>query len=188
MPTLHTTALSANGRKPLLLARRLELDLEIETVNVYVGEGLAPEYRKLNPWGKIPTLVDGDLVLWESNAILTYLVEEYAENALWASAPGRRGEISRWLFWESSHWQPALITVLAEPVGRLLTGTAPAKGATPKWEHPSLAPLLDHLEELLGKSPFLAGDELTLADLSVGAMTMYLGPVSYTHLTLPTKA
>ncbi len=117
---LHHGSFPANGRKPLLLDHRLGLGLEVETVNVYLGEGQTAEYRAINPWGKVPTLVDGELTLWESNAILVYLAETYGGDALWSRQPRGRAAIGRWLFWESSSWQPALVAVLSEPVGRLL--------------------------------------------------------------------
>lgn len=77
MYTLYTTPLSANGRKVVALSRHLGLDPEIVEVNVYAGMGRTPEFLGRNPWGKVPTLVDGDLTLWESNAILQYITEAH---------------------------------------------------------------------------------------------------------------
>ena len=75
MLTLYTTPLSANGRKMLALSRELGLRPQIRRVDVYRGEGRTPEYLAINPSGKIPTLVDGDLTLCESDAIGLYLCE-----------------------------------------------------------------------------------------------------------------
>ncbi len=72
-------------------------------MNVYRGEGRAPEFLAKNPWGKVPTLVDGDFVLWESNAILLYASEAHGEDRLWSREPRERADISRWVFWESAH-------------------------------------------------------------------------------------
>ena len=57
MPTLYTTAVSANGRKALAVARHLSVDIEVRSVNVYRGEGQADWYLRVNPRGKVPTLV-----------------------------------------------------------------------------------------------------------------------------------
>src|SRR5262245_28227043 len=57
MLTLYTTLLSANGRKPAAVAHHLDLKLDVRSVNVYAGEGRAPEYLRVNPFGKIPSLV-----------------------------------------------------------------------------------------------------------------------------------
>ncbi len=192
MAILYTTALSANGRKPLLLDHRLGLGLEVEEVNVYLGEGQRPEYLKINPWGRIPTLVDGELVLWESNAVLTYLSERYGESELWSRHPEIRAEINRWLFWEGSSWQPALIAVLSEPVGRRLLahqqGVPLAEPIGADWEDRGLVPLLEVLERHLSDRPYLVDDRLTLADYSVAAMTMYFGPVGFGWKRFPAFA
>ena len=120
MYTLFTTPLSANGRKTVALSRHLALDPDVVDVNVYQGEGQRAEFLEINPSGKVPTLVDDDLTLWESNAILQYISEAYGEFRLWSREPGPRANIARWLFWESAHWQPALTSVIAQHVGHVL--------------------------------------------------------------------
>ena len=87
MLTLYTTPLSANGRKPLAVCHYLGLAPRIELVNVYRGEGQTADYRAVNPLGKVPTLLDGDLTLSESNAILQYLAEAHGDGRLWAREP-----------------------------------------------------------------------------------------------------
>lgn len=175
MPTLYTTALSANGRKPLAVSRHLGLELTVEDVNVYAGEGQSPEFLAVSAAGKVPVLVDGDLTLTESNAILVYLAEAYGDNRLWSSDPRRRAEIARWLSWESSEWQPVLSSALAGFVGPLVVpALAKAEPAPVEWLDPPLQKVLQRLNEALGERDYVAGDELTLADFSVGGMTMYL--------------
>jgi glutathione S-transferase len=171
---LYTTPLSANGRKPLAVAHQLGLAPEIHLVDVYRGEGRTAEFLAINPSGKIPVLVDGDFVLGESNAILVYLCEAHGGDRLWSRDPRTRAAIARWLFWESAHWQPALIGVLSAFVGHaLLPDVVPAPVAPPAWQDVSLAPLLAALEGQLASRPFLAGDELTIADFSVAGMMTY---------------
>ena len=173
MLTLHTTPVSANGRKPLAVGRHLGLDLDVRTVDVYRGEGQAPGYRALNPWGKVPTLVDGDFVLWESNAILVYLSEAHGGFALSSHEPGERANILRWMFWEASHWQPTLTRVLAPRAAQVLFPAAGAEVARVAWEDKELETLLGFLDATLQAGPFLCGKALTLADFSVAGMTTY---------------
>ena len=170
---LYTTPRSANGRKPLAVCHHLGVEPETVSVDVYRGEGQTQEYLAINPWGKIPTLVDGDLTLWESNAILIYLAEEHGGHRLWAERPRQRAEIARWLFWESSHWQPAFVPVLGETVAALLRPEDGLRPEAPDWSEPVLARQLRFLEDHLEGCDFLAHDRLTLADFSVAAMMMY---------------
>lgn len=177
MFTLYTTPLSANGRKVLAVSHHLGLEPEIKLINVYKGEGRTPEYLTINPWGKIPTLVDGDLTLWESNAILPYLCEAYGGYRLWSRDPKRRADISRWLFWESSHWQPALIPVLTDFVAQQLLSpqTAASAPVEVNWGDERFQTSAKFLDAHLRGRAFLVGSEVTLADFSVGAMLMYVG-------------
>jgi glutathione S-transferase len=174
MLTLYSTTLSANGRKVLAVGRQLELDIDVRLVNVYRGEGRAPGYLAINPTGKIPTLVDGDLTLYESNAILQYLCEAHGDFRLWSREPKLRGRIARWLFWESAHWQPTLAPLLSPCVGhRLLPNLVPPPAAGPDWDADALSPLMAALGTALSASRFLVGDEITIADFAVAGMVTY---------------
>jgi glutathione S-transferase len=186
---LYTTPLSANGRKVLALSRQLGLAPEVQLVNVYRGEGRTPQYLALNPSGKIPTLVEGAFRLSESNAILQYLSEAHGDYRLSSRDARQRAAIASWLFWESAHWQPALAAVLEAHVGHLLLPRAlPAPAAPPDWRHARLAPLLDRVEQQLRERPFLAGDEPSLADFSVGGMTTYFRATGFPFAAFPSLA
>src|SRR5262245_6445992 len=62
------------------------------------------EYRRLNPNARIPTLVDGDLVLWESMAINLYLAQKY-EGPMHSADPEVFGLAAQWSFWPCSRWK-----------------------------------------------------------------------------------
>src|ERR1700736_2627360 len=174
MLTLYTTPLSANGRKVLAVSQQLELQPDIRLVNVYRGEGRTAEYLAVNPSGKIPTLVDGDLTLYESNAILQYVAEAYGDFRLWSRDPKARARIARWLYWESGHWQPVLTALLSPCVGhRLLPDVVPRPAVGPEWDAAELRPLLSVLNGALSASPFLVGEEATIADFAVAGMVTY---------------
>jgi glutathione S-transferase len=174
MLTLYATPLSANGRKVLAVAHQLELEADIRMVNVYRGEGRTAQYLAINPSGKIPTLVDGDLTVYESNAILQYLSEAHGDFRLWSRDPKARARIARWLYWESGHWQPTLTALLAPCVGhRLLPEVVPRPAVNPDWDAAELRPLLGTLSTALNTSAFLVGDEVTIADFAVAGMMTY---------------
>jgi glutathione S-transferase len=174
MPTLYATSLSANGRKVLAVSRQLDLKLDIRVVDVYRGEGRTAEYLAINPAGKIPTLVDGDLTLYESNAILQYLSEAHGGFRLWSQDPKARARIARWLYWESGHWQPVLTTLLSPCVGhRLLPEVVSRPAGSADWDAAELRPLLSILSTALNTSPFLVGNQVTIADFAVAGMVTY---------------
>jgi glutathione S-transferase len=174
MLKIYATPLSANGRKVLAVSRHLGLKAEIYDINVYRGEGLSEKYLAINPSGKIPTLVDGEFVLSESNAILLYLAEAHGANRLWSGESKQRSRIAQWLFWESAHWQPALIALLSELVGhRLLPERIPKPRHAPDWNSAPVQPILKTLETGLSANAFLAGSTATIADFAVAGMTTY---------------
>jgi glutathione S-transferase len=173
MLTLHTTPLSANGRKVLAVAHALGLTPAVRLVDVYRGEGRTPEHLAVNPAGQIPALTDGDFALAESNAILVYLAEAHGDYALWSREPRTRATIARWLFWEASAWQPALASVMTAPVAQKLGLTPATPEATARWDDASFQRVARRLDEHLGGRAFVAGDALTIADFSVAGMMTY---------------
>ncbi len=187
--TLYTASFSSNGRKAVALLRQLGVAAEIVEVNVYRGEGRAPSFLALNPFGKVPTLVDGELTLTESNAILVYLAEAYGRSRFFARTAGGRAEILRWMFWESAHWQPTLTQVLRLHAGHIMVPSliGPPSGE-PQWSASELVALLRQLERRLAISAHLAGDEPTLADFSVAAMTIYFRRLGFPFASYPALA
>lgn len=188
-PTLYTTRLSANGRKVLAAALHLGLDPEVREVNVYRGEGRSPAYLAVHPLGKIPSLVEGELVLWESNAILQYLDAAHGAHALSSPDPAERADVARWLFFETGHWQPAWTGPLAPLVGhRLVPEAVPAPTRPPDWDDPALRPVLALAEAHLEARDFFACGRLTLADFSLAGMTTYLRAAAFPFERWPALA
>jgi glutathione S-transferase len=186
MLKIYATPLSANGRKVLAVSRELGLNAEIHIVNVYRGEGRAAEYLAINPTGKIPTLVDGEFILFESNAILLYLAEGCGDSRLWSTDPKARARIAQWLFWESAHWQPALVALLSGVVGHFLLPEVVSRPRTaPDWNSASLQPLLKTLETTLSADAFLTGSHATIADFSVAGMCTYLRVAAFPFHAYP---
>src|SRR5258708_24924861 len=104
--TLYQSPSSPNCIEVRAVAYELGVELELATVNIFKGEARAPELEALNPNGLVPVLVDGDFVLWESNAILTYVAEM---QPTFAPASAReRADVARWLHWQSAHLGPAV--------------------------------------------------------------------------------
>lgn len=86
------------------------------------GAQRKPDYLRINPNGLTPTLVDGDFVLWESNAIMQYLAAQKPGNDLWPEDDEKRADITRWQCWDLAHWAPACATQLYEKIVKEVLG------------------------------------------------------------------
>jgi glutathione S-transferase len=189
MLILHATPLSANGRKVLAVAKHLGIACDVKLVDVYRGEGRTAAYRAINPSGKIPALVEGAFTLWESNAILQYLAEAHGDCALWSRDAAERADVARWLFWEASEWQPALVGVMAGLVAQRLGLVAEAPAAVPDWSDARFVRVAKLLDDHLAKRVYLArSDELSIADFAVAGMMTYARATSFPFDQYPSIA
>ena len=162
---------SANCRKCLLVSEHLGLDLDREIVDILKGENKKPEFLKLNPNAKIPLLVDGSLKLWESNAIMAYLAS-HQDNTLWPKSNARY-DIMRWQHWESSHFKPAIESIVFERVFKKFANLGEPDAAAIKRGEENLdrygAVLNGHLET----HDWVVGKNLSLADFALAANLTY---------------
>jgi glutathione S-transferase len=161
---------SPRAFKVMAVANYLGLDWTLRLVDLPKGEQKAPQYAALNPNMRMPTLKDGDYVLWESNAICQYLAGKTPESGLLPRDERARLDVTRWQFWDLAHWDPACAVFAFEYVAKplvLRTGepdmAAIAKG-TEAFHR--AAKVLDG--QLAGKR-FVTGEALTVADFSLGA-------------------
>jgi glutathione S-transferase len=84
---LFTTLLSGHGHRVKLFLTLLDLPFEVVELDMKAGDNRKPDYLALNPFGQVPTIQDGDLTLFDSNAILVYLARRYSGGCRWR--PGR---------------------------------------------------------------------------------------------------
>lgn len=113
---------SLNCLKVRAVAYELGVRLELVTVNIVRRETNTPFFRALNPNALVPVLVDGDFVLWESNAIMTYLATTHRTPSLLSTDVRERADADRWLHWQSAHLGPALSRIAFEGFVKPLTG------------------------------------------------------------------
>ncbi len=167
---------SPNGRRAILTLRQLGLEAEEVIVDFARGDLTTPEYTKLNPNQKIPTLVDGDFVLWESNAIMQYLASKKPEAGLLPRDERGRADVLRWQCWNMNHFAPAVGTFNWENLlKRVFNAGEPdaAKLAQAEKELPRFAKVLD---AQLATQRYVTGEKLTVADLSIAASLMFRIP------------
>ena len=156
-------ATSGNVQKVLFLLEELGLDYAREDYGRQFGNTATPEYAAMNPTRKVPTLVDGDHALWESNTILRYLAAK-AHSGLLPSEPVARAAVECWMDW-----------MLASLNGPYLAGFRDAK--KPEAERgatvgPDLHAELKLLDAQLGGHPWMTGETFTLADVALGPVVV----------------
>jgi len=153
------------------LKNHLALDCDLKPIDLGRGDQLAPEYLALNPNRKMPTLKDGEFVLWESNAILFYMAAKRPESGLWPSDLHDQADVLRWLAWESAHWDAESCGMVAfEKASKAVLGLGapdPAFIARGEQNFVRFAAVLD--DQLKGRA-WLIGERLTIADFSIGAL------------------
>ncbi|WP_028468695.1 glutathione S-transferase family protein [Neptunomonas japonica] len=88
---------SGNCYKIRLLASLMQKDLELEAVDFLEGAHKRSPVIDLNPWGQVPVLVDGEVVLRDSQAILVYLARQYGGHAWWPEGAAQQGDVMQWL-------------------------------------------------------------------------------------------
>src|SRR5262249_25964287 len=147
----------------------LGVDYELKFINLFKGEQNAPEYRALNPHGRMPTLEDGDYVLWESNAIVNYLAAKKGDTSLLPADTKARLAVEEWQFWDSNHWDPICAIFIYERFVKKALG----RGDTDEKEIARGTTLFERnapgLEAALQKHRYVAGGTLTVADICIAA-------------------
>jgi glutathione S-transferase len=160
-----------NPRKACAVARYLESPVEFVRVDLARGEHKSPEFLALNPNGRVPVLQDGDMVLWEANAIMCYL-SDAAGADLWPH-DARQVEIMRWLSWDMQHFTRHAGTLYFEYLIRPAIGMgeadAKAVGEATDGFRASAAVLDDHLRD----RNYLVGERLSVADFATAITLPY---------------
>ena len=121
----------------------------------------------------MPELEDDGFVLWESNAITQYLASKRPERELLPADPRKRADVSRWQFWESCHWDPACATLIFERLLKKVLGQGEPTAALVEKGEADMRQLGAVLDGALAGRSYLGGEQLTVADFSVGAWLNY---------------
>ena len=127
------------------------------------GQHKAPEYLKLNPRGRVPTIKDGDFILYESLAIMTYLDRKYPEVPIFGGTPEEAGLIWRRVSESESYLRDAITQVVQPLFFGKASEKAPEIAAGAETVHHELA----GLDATVAKSPWLGGASVSAADIAL---------------------
>jgi glutathione S-transferase len=158
---------SVNVQKVLWCLAELDLAYDRIDAGMAFGRNTEPDYLAMNPNARVPTLVDGDYVLWESNSVMRYLATSYRpQSPLYPQAPKLRAGVDRWLDWTLSTVQPVDRPVFWGLV-RPSAGTRDMVAIQKDVDAEAKVWLI--ADERLATHRFFEGDTFTLADIAVGA-------------------
>ena len=141
------------------MLKELGVEHERVVIDIQAGEQNSPEFRAINPMGKVPTLVDGEIVITESAAICAYLADKFADKGFAPSSNSpERGKYYRYLFFPGTTLEPLLsVTVL---------GVEDIKAHTMGWGDMERA--MAAVESMTPGSGWALGDRFTAADVVFG--------------------
>jgi glutathione S-transferase len=157
---------SINVRKVLWLCAELALEVEHEQWGSGFRPTQTPDFLALNPNGMVPVLIDGSVVLWESNTICRYLAGRQGRADLLPTAPAERARVEQWMDWQAtelnSAWRYAFMALVRKSAAH--ADAVALAHSVDEWNR--LMQLLD--VQLARTGAFVAGEAFTLADIVLG--------------------
>jgi glutathione S-transferase len=165
---VYADPITVNCRKVLAGLDLLGAPYELVHVDYFKGHQKEAAYTSINPNASIPAMVDGELVLWESNAILQYAADKVGNDACYPRDLQVRADINRWLLWESSSWFPSCYVFLVENCVKPLLGSS-ADAAVLDAQAAQFHKLAGILDARLAGRDWIAGAHPTIADIALAA-------------------
>lgn len=171
---------SNNVQKVLWLLAEMDVPCQQEDYGGSFGGTGTPEYLRLNPNATVPTLIDGGMVLWESNAIVRYLTRKHG-SPLYPAELARQAFTEQWMDWQIATLSPAFRPLYIALVREKRNVTDLGDVGKPA------ARMFSILDQAVSERTFIAGDDMTLADIAIGPMifrwfTLGLAGEDYPHL------
>ena len=153
-----------------------EVGVEYEHVPThFLGDSKKPEYLAINPNGRVPALVDGDVTLFESMAINLYLARKYG-GALWPSSEADQARAIQWSIWGMTEIEPNLMDIL---LNRMMLPEDQRDEAAAEAAEKGLDRPMKVLDDTLADRTYLLGNDFTIADLNVAAVLSMAKMVRY---------
>jgi glutathione S-transferase len=160
-------------RRVLGLVKHLGIEAELIEVDLVAGGLKTASYAAINPNLKAPALVDGDVRLCESSAIMAYLAIKAGSDMWPAHNPAEQVEVLRWLSWNDCHWGPVTGPYYFEHIVKSTFGFGRPDRAALEGKGADLERYARVLDDHLSGRPFVACDRLTIADFQLASMASY---------------
>lgn len=176
-------ASSINVRKVLWTCAELQLNY----VQTEYGSGTAhavntPEFLQLNPNGMVPVLLDGDVVLWESNTICRYLSNRYQPGMLLPEAAAPRAQVEKWMDWQATElnnaWRYAFMAMVRQSLE--YRDLMAIERSISQWNR--MMGIVD--QQIKKTGAWMAGEQFSLADIVIGVSLnrWKMSPIDRPHL------
>lgn len=157
---------SLNVQKPMWAMYELGVEFKRIDAGGAYGKLDTAEYGAMNPNRRVPTLIDGELVMWESNACTRYIAARYGAGILWPEDPAARAHADMWMDWQQTMYLPAFQPVFNELV-RVPRAKRDMDMVAAKAKE--CGALMGMLDAWLEGRDYIAGDALCMGDIPVGA-------------------
>jgi len=165
---IYADPITVNCRKVFAGLKMMGVDYDQHHIDYFTAQQKTPEYTAINPNQSLPAMKDGDLVLWESNAILQYAADKNGKDEFYPHDAATRSDINRWMFWESAQWFPSTYVYLVENCVKPVLGAEPDP-AILDGERERFDRLAGILNDRLAGRQYIMGDSITIADIAVAA-------------------
>ncbi|XP_013174099.1 PREDICTED: glutathione S-transferase D7-like isoform X1 [Papilio xuthus] len=163
-------------RAVLLTAKLLGLDVELVLINIMEGEQKKPEFIKMNPQHTVPTIDDNGFILWESRAIMAYLVNAYgADDALYPNDAQQRAIVDQRLYFDFIFLQKSLELYWPMIMGKEYN----------EEKNDKLKEVVGWLNSMLEGRKFVAGDKLSIADITTAVTMSNLDSFGFDYSSYP---
>ena len=174
MLTIWGRRSSLNVQKVMWLVGELRIEHRRVDAGGQFGGLDTPEFRAMNPLGRVPVLDDNGIVVWESHSILRYLAACYGQGRFWSDSAGERSQVDRWMDWAQTAWQPDFL--MGVFWGFYRTPEPQRNWPAIRDKIARCAIHFQVLDKMLAGRRFLCGNALSLADIAIGtSLFRYFG-------------
>lgn len=183
MLTIHGRTTSSNVQAVMWLVGELGLDHERLDVGGAFGGNREPDFLAKNPMGRVPVIEDGEVTLFESQAIMRYLAARHGAEDLWPADAGARAPVDQWMEWAKVNVAPTVIYKVFWQLVR--TSAADRDHARVAEGVAELKDLMRVADSRIAQHGWLAGPRMTLADISFGTQLFRYFSLPFERAALP---